>query len=505
MNAHYIHVEAVNIDKFIYDTNDLNTIRGGNLLLLDAIDMINNKFDDLDPICTGASKGLFKYKEKNEKISVILAKIRACLAKPPKKYSGLQYASFIVESQPVDEIFKRDKEILQACIRWEQYKNPTIRVPEINSKTDITPCDYNRMLPGTKYIKRNDKEERVSESVFLRRNYGRDAKKSFYEKQLKKLEYLDTSFVNSFEELTERKNGPLANKMAVIYADGNRFSKIQNTFCTSPKKLTKFDLTIKNYRKEALTKLIDQMSNDKDFQNNGKLRLETLLWGGDEFMWVVPAWKGFETLKLFYDESSNWHFQVEEEDIMLKHGAGIVFCSYKAPIHAITKLCKYIAEAAKEKAKNECKGVKSKNLFQYIILESFDNIGQSLSTYRKKQFPCPARLSLDGNKISDLETIFKQIKQHVSRRQIHEIAEIVINNNFSDEMYQKFIERILQTASPEAQKAIINLQQSGLLGESSALNSKGLNQLPGIWIHVRELWDYIVPDESNIIERTENV
>ena len=33
---------------------------------------------------------------------------------------------------------------------------------------------------------------------------------------------------------------------------------------------------------------------------DGTLRIETLLWGGDDLLWVVPAWKGIETLVHFF-------------------------------------------------------------------------------------------------------------------------------------------------------------------------------------------------------------
>lgn len=37
MTKYYLWVEALNLDSFVYDTNDISTIRGGSFLLLRAI------------------------------------------------------------------------------------------------------------------------------------------------------------------------------------------------------------------------------------------------------------------------------------------------------------------------------------------------------------------------------------------------------------------------------------------------------------------------------------
>jgi hypothetical protein len=478
MNKYYIHIEAFNMDAFIQDTNDLSTIRGSGLLLLDIIDEISKNFKMLKPVSTGASKGLFSFEAKqNNDAKEIVNKIKGFLADPPNDdFKGLRYATFLVDYVPAEADFQKDKEILQTFVRWEQYKNPTIVVPEINAAKNVLPCHENRMLPGIRKDKKKNETVYVSESVKLRRQYGRKAKHTFYQKQLEKNGFqLEAEFVKEFEELTKGKN-VLANKMAVIYADGNRFSNIQLDCCKTQDDYIKFDEQIKNYRAEALKNLIDRMLSDPSYQNNGKLRLETLLWGGDEFIWVVPAWKGFETLKLFYEISESWCYQTQEENIPLKHASGIVFCNYKAPIHAITKLCKEIAEEAKA-----CN--REINLFQYLVLESFDHIGQSLENYRKKQFPVPdAQLSLDGNGIATLENFFKRMKQHLSRRQVHEMAEIASHSEFSWDNYCQQIERIQKTSSHEAQSIISDLEASELLGQGA-----------GKWIHIR---DYIVPDET---------
>ncbi len=58
---YYLRIEGVNLSNFVYDTQDLSTIRGGGLILLDSIDKLKENFKGiLDPISTGASSGLFE-------------------------------------------------------------------------------------------------------------------------------------------------------------------------------------------------------------------------------------------------------------------------------------------------------------------------------------------------------------------------------------------------------------------------------------------------------------
>jgi hypothetical protein len=65
------------------------------------------------------------------------------------------------------------------------------------------------------------------------------------------------------------------------------------------------------------------------------------------------------------------------------------------------------------------------------------------------------------------------------------MAEIASHSEFSWDNYCQQIERIQKTSSHEAQSIISDLEASELLGQGA-----------GKWIHIRELWDYIVPDET---------
>ena len=47
--SYYLRVESVNLSYFIDDTNDLSTTRGGGLLLLEAMEMVEGVIEELSP------------------------------------------------------------------------------------------------------------------------------------------------------------------------------------------------------------------------------------------------------------------------------------------------------------------------------------------------------------------------------------------------------------------------------------------------------------------------
>jgi hypothetical protein len=55
--SYYLRVECVNLSFFIDDTNDLSTTRGGGLLLLEAMEMVEGVIEKLSPIKAAISEG----------------------------------------------------------------------------------------------------------------------------------------------------------------------------------------------------------------------------------------------------------------------------------------------------------------------------------------------------------------------------------------------------------------------------------------------------------------
>lgn len=474
----YLRMEGVNLDSFVFDTKDLSTVRGGSLLLLEAVDLVEEKLKEQCPegnvvaISTGASSGLFKFEAERESRAY---EIRDAIESALNRDEQLKHATFMVDVLPArgEENFAEDREQLIARNRWRQMSSPCLAVPSrVSGCKDA--CATDLIRPEAAESNRRNKEgKKVSESVWQRRQYGIESKRGKLYQRLTGLPET-VKFAEDLGKLTDdssREN--LHHKMAVVYVDGNSFGKLHADFSKS--RLSEFDREIKGKRKAFLGKLVERMEVDPSgwkTTTGGACRLETLLWGGDEFMLVVPAWKGWETLQLFYQESKNWEFDGKP----LTHSAGLVFCHHNAPIHRIKALAHDLAEVCKDK---RVVGEKD-NYFACQVLESFDHISGNVADYLKK-------MSVDNNlrsmvlagkdmgKIADGFAKFKA-DEAFARGRLHGIVK-AHRNGKEDE------------AKNEAKKLM-----AAVAGETNHI----LNSLTGLlngdahrWLHICDLWDYV--------------
>ncbi len=310
--------------------------------------------------------------------------------------------------------------------------------------------------------------------------------------------------------------------MAVIYLDGNSFTGIRQDNCKSKEKLTEFSDYLKDRRRAMLRELLRTEITQKPewLSQKGNYRIETLLWGGDEIIWVVPAWQGWTTLAFFYRCARDWKFgagaglmnqtpteqnsgapgkglmnqaateqnggapgtglmnQAPTGPVRLTHAGGLVFCHHNAPIHQITRLAQTLAGIAKDQSRKQ-------NLFAYEVLESFDNTGSELDAARKTRLPQNAgvkTLVLPGEGMEDAVPVFSRIKQVLPRRQVFRIVE----------QLRREPERVGETINAATGEIT---RQSHVAEDLAALKTY-LGAGPVFWVHVAELWDYIAPERE---------
>lgn len=498
---YYLRMEGVNLHSFVYDTKDLSTVRGGGLLLLRSAKWVEKKWGKgkspgriLHAISTGASSGLFSFEaEDNNQANAVQKAVARFLRR------HLQHATFVVDVQKTDSestSFVHDREAVLARNRWRQLQQPTVVVPEHNNDNDIEVqvCHIDWVRPAMSNKKA--KGRRISYSVGVRRSYGQSQKQDFYASEMEKYCNWDFSgkFVNDLKALTDDKTqGNLHHKMAVIYLDGNGFGRIQTEHCPTENALMDFDTTMKLNRANALKFLLKNMDKVDDYKTKDKaFRLETLLWGGDEIIWVVPAWKGWEVLSWFYkiSQDESWMFDREQ----LTHAGGLVFCHHNAPIHRIVDLSKALAEAVKKEIKKEIKKQEEeaqptllpKNLFQYLVLESYDHVGGDLEAFRKIQYPLSWKLSLNGTQMQEMTGKFLRLKENLPRRQVIGGVHAGLmdgRRGTKSDFHQRFVER-LTTIIPRE-----------VVEEIARDFVEYFGKPPGLWLHLAELWDYI-PEET---------
>lgn len=491
MNSYFLGVEAVNLDNFVYDTNDLSTIRGGGLLLLKAPLFVKEGITGLEQISLGASSGLFSFKATDDCAAAEVAKdVRNILAKD-KNY---KHATFVVNVVRNTGEYRKDKEKLLALGRWQQMTTLSLAFPSesdsVEGRSPVCEFDYVRPAAGDP-VQKGDKFFAVSPSVRARMEYGQEnKKKSWYDERTQFKEQAGDElpeFVSDLQGLTggDQATGipeKLQGKMAVIYLDGNGFGVKRRAFCENEEKEKEFDRKIRiEFQNGTLYTLLHEIYKDPAWLTaEGKLRLETLLWGGDEILWVVPAWKGWWMLKRFFEiVGEKWLL----DGSPLTLAGGLVFCNHKAPIQRIVSLARQLGDLAK--------GKRDRNLFAYQILESFDHAGLDLEDFRKKRLPpslslFPEKMLIEGRDMCCMEKDFRFLKQYLPKRQLYRFALSLCQQKETEDFTRKRKEeigKILEKNLPE---------KSTLTKEEYSPDRKDLQEKDlSYWLHLVELWDYV--------------
>ncbi|MCK6685095.1 MAG: hypothetical protein L6R30_22050 [Thermoanaerobaculia bacterium] len=465
----YLRMEGVNLSSFVYDTNDLSTIRGGGLLLLLATQRVAKRFSvEIEPISTGASAGLFMLKPEARPAATLRREIERFLM----SNEDFKHATFVVNviddrNGSID--FPHVCENLVSKNRFQQMQSPSLVVPD--PVPGAFPCSLDRLRPA-----RQLGTDEVSLSVHRRREYGRRAKRVLYSRILKDVLHkaFRGAFVNDFAALTsDETRGNLHHKMAVIYADGNKFGSLQRKARASSAGLRAFDGFMKERRASLLAALLENIQSRPGFKAGDDLRLETLLWGGDEFLWVVPAWEGWRTLSFFFDETSKWPvFPVPGgRGDQLTHSAGLVFCDHKAPIARIRQVAESLATAVK----HEKPGIDG---FLYLCLESFDHPGADLERALLRRLP-PHRsvrdLVLSGSRATAIHEAMVKLKREIPKSKVHECLKWSLSPK--------------EPGGPSP--------ESGVAATLSGSTRQALDSLRGAfgnalaWLHIADLWDYL--------------
>ncbi len=494
-----LRVEGVNLAHSIEDTEDLSTRRGGSLLLLQAIGDIERAHTaTLKPISTGASAGLFEVQGDS---AAILRSVKALLAEPP-----YCYATFVVDVQEGKQDFQQAEAAVLTANRWQQMSSLSFAATGLKPSA-LGVCAVDEIRPATESLKVKNNQTNISASVDARRKHGLAAKRKFYTQQLGE-HYQTLEFTNDFSEIASTPipadvSPNLAGKMAVFYADGNKFGDIARG-CAAPVELTAWDSYIKGQRKQLLSALLDRASNATHWQTTqNTLRLETLLWGGDELMFVVPAWCGLELANLFFQHTANMRYPDNHAGQQLTHACGIVFCHQQAPISRIANLAKALAEQGKIANQQANRQTNSLN---WLVLESFDHTGAGLDDYLKRRFGSTANhqpalnwpvLALNADSLQALTHNLPTLKNQLPHSAIVHITRAMAQGQAfeSDGTLKPLVQRALgqvSEAGAETFKALWPRLHPLATSWQDAAQPDDL----GAWVKLAELWDYCVPTQT---------
>lgn len=513
MAPYLLRMEGVNFAATLYDTADLSTIRGSGLALLDAPEQVIAKScsTKLERVFSGASQAVFRFEAADEKQAEQAAEeVRKALATE----NPYKYLSFVVDVVPYS-----DKSALanaEARNRARQFRQWTLDIPEFS--LGATGYDERDMIRPT------TKSEVSSPSVASRREFGRKMRQEFYQKEVGGIldDVNNMYFSDSFEEIVGNNHDELINlppslqqKMAVVYADGNKFGRLKGTTFQGNKN---FSDDLSDKRKKLLASVLDCYRKGMaepaqkalfaiDNSGREKLRFETLLWGGDEFMFVMPSWLAFSFVDHLFRHTRDWTTR-DEPGQKLTYSVGLVICHHKTPIRQAKSIAEQLAHGCKEVLPDDAQ----KNAVSFAIFESHSPFDTELGPYRARLFNVSTdahqkkleqekklkqELALPGDQFSDLIRVIAQAKDEenggLPRSQIYKLLRIVRANGgyFSEEALQKAadeLDRYRERAEGRCGKPAKDLKLPVLCG--------GARRLVFDLALMAEFWDYVDPFQS---------
>lgn len=486
MPIYLIRVEAVNFGSFILDTADLSTIRGGGLLLLEIELEDFAKESGLGPaVSYGASITNYEVVCPGQaEADELCRRIETALGRKPEFAEASIFAAAAPLAGTDVNGWQAAVRDTRTAIRWMQMQSPTVVYPNLIA-TDIDPLDGVRPAKRRADFWRKSEtgeavEWVVSDVTYERRLNGVARKHRDYSKRFGCPE--TQQFVNDLEQMSDFKGKRLDGKVAVIHLDGNSFGQ---TFSLQGKEgYQKLATGIRENHRAFMGWLLGEKATDVDwlwsgtvYSNKGTeikkrdaMRLETLVWGGDEITWVVPAWCGWWMLGEFFRQFG------PVDGVRLTHKAAIVFCHHKAPIQRITALVNTLADSAKD----------GTNRMTYQVLESFDHLGVDATTLRDARLPALLQgtkaLLVAGDSMLRLPAPLSEFRRRFPRSKLHRILQLY--------------------RSAEAEAAKLGKEElsenamEGKFGEiQAALGLDGglteLQKTAATWIHIADLWDYV--------------
>ncbi|MBK1632950.1 hypothetical protein CKO31_19785 [Thiohalocapsa halophila] len=529
MTEHLLRIEAVNLDQVLADTDQLSVIRGGGLLALAAVrrldpegrEPLEIRIDDgagahrveLELVSGGASVGLYRYRLPDAQ-ATFANRVVECVSE--QLAAAYPHHNFVVDSEPLldgPDAFHKARERLIARNRLRQLRQPT---PVLTQAGDAgpRPCEWDDLRPAAvpQQLKPGaDGKPRsawLSASVHARYQAGREQKQRF----LDDTTGLDLAYTEDFETLAGAfpRDRRLQNKLAVLYFDGNHFGKLQ-AGCASPASLQAFDHQLRTRRILLLRRLLNHLAGSDDaFYTpdeagaEPRLRFELLLWGGDELLFVVPAWLGLDALCCAYRAMADWTWQDPEARVgtaereaptPLTHAGALIFCDRKTPIDRMTQLARDLAEHAVKDAPG---GGRDRNLFEYLILESIDFPAEAPTDYLCRRYPALSHrrpLSPVPDAAASIQALAGlRDAGRIPHGPLHEGALRIARGGDcgqSAAAAEALVADLEARAAAAGEAAERDLAQ--LVDTLARLFAPDEQTAAWRWVHLAELWDYLGP------------
>ena len=418
MPNYILRMEGIDFDATISDTHNLSAYRGGSRALLAAARAVGKLLQDArrnagvkygSEILAAASLGAWVIEAANDAAAdaartAVEAYLRDTGYDAKSGDAPFAHLSFAVDIAAGDDL-KALKQA-EANNHARQLCHANWALPAFVKNGRSAPGDLDRVRPSPGDLKVQKTLQAVSPSFEARFLYGYRQKRRFYA-DMAGVAADGLTFADNFEEIIkDAPNGlppSVSGKIAVFYADGNSFGKIRDANRLLAD-YGAFSTYVQTESKILVGRILDWLrdgANGKDKcafvypadeEDGLALRFETLLWGGDELTFVMPAWLGIEFAQQFCEWTRTWKApKIDDKPaVSLTFGMGLIFCHEKTPIRQARAMAKAIADDGKDLLKDPpYKDSPPQNVLQVEAFESIALPEHGLGGYRASLFALP--------------------------------------------------------------------------------------------------------------------
>ncbi|MGG7566569.1 Cas10/Cmr2 second palm domain-containing protein [Rhodovulum sp. DZ06] len=392
MNQRFLWIEAVNFDATIYDTNDLSVIRAGSLILGDLGDVAQGALETLaqareglgfDLEFAGASQARFRLTGDGDDCDAALAAVQAALSRGVWAHMSIVAGLGDTPEQAIAGALSR--------------RFRTWTMPAWQERPSDTFDALDKVRPATK---KDGLKGLLSESTSARLNQGRRRRETFLTERagerltqagLRDRDDGDPGALKlcaSFEDMVLGRGGKTCTspesalgKICLLHLDGDGFGKAARA-AEKAGRLREFSDRLETTMEAGLARIIDAAVDSEALEapeGARRLRLEILVWGGDDITLALPATRLLPTLTAFHAAIDGLEF----DGAPLGFTGGAIIANYKSPVRKLVALA--------ETAVHTLKAGDARGCFTVDVFESADVPESDLAGLRANIFGEEAR------------------------------------------------------------------------------------------------------------------
>ncbi|WP_137177018.1 hypothetical protein [Roseomonas sp. AR75] len=552
---HLLWLEGVDFAETLEDTTTLSVIRGSSLTLLaaagPALTFLSGRHPDYECVFGGASIALFRAPVGQQQIAAdataLIQHLHTSGVAPDTSGRTPPFAHLrFVVGTAVDDGTGAGPALAQGCARRMQLAGTVPRRPSVAGQHG--PCLFSQQRVGdttlnlrgdhaARFDPAADPEAhtqavRISTSALARWHYGRVQRQAFYRTRRPLAETLGRLRVtDNFEDMISlrqargqpddgqrfRQGLPLAllGKIAVVYADGNGFTKIRKAMGGGPDALRRFSRRADRVVRFALAAAMAEVAKTaaqsdlraaavfhdaKEAQpsERDQLRFETLLYGGDEICFVAPAWFALAMAAAFFETVKGRTIGPHP----LTFAMGIALAPVAMPIRASYDLAKSLADSTKG-------GGARRNSLAIHAFESVEPPGNGLQSLREGLFGETSQpgggahplLALEGDRFAANLAAFAQLRRDASlpRSQLFRMMQAAQWPDRTDAGFSAGRKLNDPAANEAAASAFARYRSAAGRGVAdqgwAALLADNRQAAMAAWL-MTHLWDYVAPLEN---------